>query len=62
MNETRLHNLQKAYLPAVLNKMGLSRTYVHAIVLGPRSHGGIEGKYLQIEQGTQIIENLMRTL
>ena len=62
MNETRLHNLQKAYVPAVLNKMGFSRTYAHAMVFGPRSHGGIEGKDLRIEQGIQIIDNLMRTL
>ena len=62
MNETRLHNLQKSYVPAVLNKMGFSRTYAHAMVFGPRSYGGIERKDFQTEQGIQIIDNLMRTL
>ena len=35
MNEKRLHSLQQAYIPAVLNKMGFSRTYAHALVFGP---------------------------
>ena len=62
MNKTRLHNLQKAYIPAVLNKMGFSRTYAQAMVFGPRSHGAIEGIDLRSEQGIQIIDSLMRIL
>ena len=62
MNKLRLHSLQKAYVPAVLNKMGFSRTYAQAMVFGPRSHGAIEGIDLRSEQGIQIIDNLMRTL
>ena len=42
--------------------MGFSRTYAHALVFGPRSHGAIEGIDLRNEQGIQIIDNLMRTL
>ena len=62
MNKTRLHNLQKAYIPAVLNKIGFLRTYAQAMVFGPRSHGAIKGIDLRSEQGIQIVDNLMRTL
>ena len=62
LNDTQLHTLQKKYIPVVLNKMGFQRTYAHAIVFGPQSHGGIGGIDLRIEQGIMIINEVMRTI
>lgn len=39
MNDARLHNLQKAHIPVVLNKMGFLAMYTQAMVLGPQSYG-----------------------
>ena len=38
---TQLHNLDKKYIPIVLNKMGFPQTNPHAVVFGPTTHGGI---------------------
>ena len=45
---TQLHNLQKKYIPTVLNKMGFPSTYAQAIVFGPTIHGGIGSIDLRI--------------
>ena len=47
--DTQLHNLQKKYIPVVLNKMGFQGTYAQTTVFGPYSHGRIGGIYLRIE-------------
>ena len=41
--------------------MGFQRTYAHAIVFGPQSHGGIGAIDLRTEQGMMIINEVMRT-
>ena len=62
LDETQLHDLQKYYLPVVLNMMGFSKTYAHAMVFGPSTHGGIGGIDLRIEQGLMIIYEMMRIM
>ena len=62
LTNTQLHNLQKKYIPVVLNKMGFPRTYAQAIVFGPTTHGGIGSIDLRIEQGIMIVTEIMRTL
>jgi hypothetical protein len=37
----QLHELQKKYIPTLMNKTGLARTHAHVLVFGPRSYGGI---------------------
>ena len=49
LTNTQLHNLQKKYIPTVLNKMGVPRTYLQAVVFGPTTHEGIGSIDLQIE-------------
>ena len=60
LSETQLHDLQKKYIPALLNKIGIIRTHAHALVFGPSSYGGIGCNDLRIEQGLDSIENLIR--
>ena len=60
--DSQLHNLQKKYIPVVLNKMGFIHTYPQSIVFGPRSHGGIGAIDLTIEQGIMIIYEVMKTI
>ena len=62
LTNTQLHNLQKKYIPTVLNKMGFPYTYPQAVVFGPATHGGIGSIDLQIEQGKMIETEIMRTL
>ena len=62
MTDTQLHNLQKKYIPVVLNKMGFVRMYSQAIVLGPRIHGGIGIIDLTIEQGIMIICEVIQAM
>jgi hypothetical protein len=57
-----LHDLQKKYIPTLMNKMGIARTHAHALVFGPRSFGGIGCNDLRIEQGLDAIQNLIRQL
>ena len=59
LTTTQLHNLQKKYIPVVLNKMGFSTTYAQAIVFGPTTHGGIGSIDLRIEQGIMIVTEIM---
>ena len=60
--DTQLHDLQKKYIPVVLNKIGFARTYAQSIVFGPRSHGGIGAIDLTIEQGITTIYEVMQTI
>jgi hypothetical protein len=60
LSESQLHDLQKKYIPALLNKIGIVRTHAHTLVFGPRSYGGIGCNDLRIEQGIDAIENLLR--
>ena len=62
MSTTQLHDLQKKYIPIVLNKMGFPRTYPQAIVFGPTTHGGIGSIDLRIEQGIMSVTEIIRTL
>ena len=62
MNVTKLHNLQKRYIPALLNKLHFSATYSHAMFFGSRSYGGIDGKDCHTKQGFSVIHDCMRTL
>jgi hypothetical protein len=45
-----------------MNKMGSARTHAHALVFGPRSYGGIGCNDLRIEQGLDVVQNLIRQL
>ena len=62
MTTTQQHDLQKKYIPIVLNKMEFPPTYPQAIVFGPTTHGGIGSINLRIEQGIMIVTKLIRTL
>jgi hypothetical protein len=56
----QLHNLQKKYIPTLMNKMGIARTHAHALIFGPKSYGGIGCSDLRIEQGLDAVQNLIR--
>jgi hypothetical protein len=62
LSQHQLHDLQKKYMPTLLNKMGIARTHVHTPVFGKRSYGGIGCNNLRIEQGLDAIQNLIRQL
>jgi hypothetical protein len=62
LSQNQLHNLQKKYTSTLMNKMGIARTHVHALVFGPRSYGGIGCNDLQMEQGLDAVQNLIRQL
>ena len=62
LTTTQLHDLQKKYIPIVLNKMGFPPTYAQSIVFGPTIHGGICSINLRIEQGIMIVTEKIRTL
>ena len=62
MNDTKLHNLQKSYIPALLNKLHFSATYARAMFFGSRSDGGLDDKDYRTEQGLSVIHNFMQTL
>jgi hypothetical protein len=62
LSQHQLHNLQKKYIPTLMNKMGIARTHAHALVFGPRSYGGIGCNDLRIEQGLDAVHNLIRQL
>ena len=49
LSNTQLHNLQKKYIPTVLNKMGFPGTYAQVIVFGPTTHRGLGSIDLKIE-------------
>ena len=59
LSHTQLHNLQKKYIPIVLNKMGFPGTYAQAIVFGPITHGGIGSIDLRIEQRIMIVTEIL---
>jgi hypothetical protein len=58
----QLHNLQKKYIPTLMNKIGLARTHAHVLVFGPRAYGGIGCNDFRIEQGLEAVQNLIRQL
>jgi hypothetical protein len=58
----QLHELQKKYIPTLMNKLGIARTHAHVLVFGPRAYGGIGCNDLRIEQGLDAVQNLMRQL
>ena len=62
LSNHQLHDLQKKYIPTLLNKIGLARTHAHALVFGPRAYGGIGCNDLRLEQGLDAIQNLIRQL
>jgi hypothetical protein len=62
LSKHQLHDLQKKYIPTLMNKMGIARTHAHTLVFGPRSYGGIGCNDLRIEQGLDAIQNLIRQL
>ena len=62
MNDTKLYNLQKSYIPALLNKLHFSATYAHAIFFGSRSFRGLDGKDFCTKQGLSVIHDFMQTL
>jgi hypothetical protein len=62
LSQHQLHDLQKKYIPALMNKIGLARTHAHVLVFGPRAYGGIGCNDLRIEQGLDAVQNLMRQL
>ena len=62
LTNTQLHNLQKKYIPTVLNKTGFPRTYAQAIVFDPTTHGGLGSIDLRIEQGIMIVTEIIQTL
>ena len=62
LTNTQLHNLQKKYIPTVLNKIGFPCTYPQAVVFGPATYGGIGSINLRIEQGIMIVTEEMRTM
>jgi hypothetical protein len=62
LSQPQLHDLQKKYIPTLMNKMGLARTHAHALVFGPRSYGGIGCNDLRIEQGLDTVQNIIRQL
>jgi hypothetical protein len=62
LSQHQLHDLQKKYIPTLMNKMGMARTHAHALVFGPRLYGGICCNDLRIEQGLDTVQNLVRQL
>ena len=62
LSQHQLHDLQKKYIPTLMNKIGLARTHAHALVYGPSSYGGIGCNDLRIEQGIDAVQNLIRQL
>jgi hypothetical protein len=62
LSQHQLHDLQKKYIPTLLNKLGIARMHAHALVFGPRSYGGIGCNDFCIEQGLDAIQNLIRQL
>jgi hypothetical protein len=62
LNQHQLHDLQKKYIPTLMNKIGIARTHAHALVFGARSYGGIGCNDLRIEQGLDVVQNLIRQL
>jgi hypothetical protein len=49
LSQHQLHDLQKKYIPTLLNKSGIIRTHAHPLGFGPRSHGGIGCNNLRLE-------------
>jgi hypothetical protein len=62
LSQHQLHDLQKKYIPTLMNKIGLARTHAHVLVFGPRSYGGIGCNDLRLEQGLDAVQNLVRQL
>jgi hypothetical protein len=62
LSQHQLHDLQKKYVPTLMNKIGLARTHAHVLVFGTRAYGGIGCNDLRIEQGLDAVQNLMRQL
>jgi hypothetical protein len=62
LSQHQLHDLQKKYIPTLMNKIGLARTHAHVLVFGPRSYGGMGCNDLRIEQGLDAVQNLIRQL
>jgi hypothetical protein len=62
LSQHQLHDLQKKYIPTLMNKIGIAKTHAHVLVFGPRAYGGIGCNDLQIEQGLDAVQNLMRQL
>jgi hypothetical protein len=60
LSHHQLHDLQKKYIPTLMNKMGIARTHARVLVFGPRSYGGIGYNDLRIEQGLDAIQNLLK--
>jgi hypothetical protein len=58
MSPPQLHNLQKKYIPVLLNKIGIIRTHPNSLVFGTRAYGGVGCSDLWIEQGLAAIETL----
>jgi hypothetical protein len=58
----QLHDLQKKYIPTLMNKIGIARTHAHVLVFGPKSYGGIGCNDLRLEQGLDATHNLIRQL
>ena len=59
LSQHQLHDLQKKYIPTLLNKIGVARTHAQALVFDPRSDGGIGCNNLRIKQGLDAVQNLM---
>jgi hypothetical protein len=62
LNQHQLHDLQKKYIPTLMNKIGLACTHAHVMVFGPRSYRGIGCNDLRIEQGLDAVQNLIRQI
>jgi hypothetical protein len=62
LSQHQLHDLQKKYIPTLLNKISIARTHAHALVFGPRAYGGVGCNDLRIEQGLDAVQNLIRQL
>jgi len=62
LSQHQLHDLQKKYIPTLMNKIGIARTHAHVLVFGPRAYGGIGCNDLRIEQGLDAVQNLIRQL
>jgi hypothetical protein len=62
LSQHQSHDLQKKYIPTLMNKIGLAKTHAHALVFGPRLYGGICCNDLRIEQRLDAVQNLIRQL
>jgi hypothetical protein len=62
MSLHQLHDLQKEYIPTLMNKLGIARTHAHVLVFGPKSYGGIGCNDLRLEQGLDATQNLIRQI